>query len=80
VDDVPGPQTVSASQASLTGRTSPQPAAFDEQFRPSRTMDRPIHAPAAKEGAICGIHDRIDREASDIALDNGHPVGETIVH
>jgi len=44
--------------------------AFRHEFRTGCTVNRPIHAPAAEERRISGIHDGIDVERGDVGLDD----------
>jgi len=47
-------------------RLTRQLAAFVEQLRPRRTMDRAIDAAATEQAAVGGVDDRVDFECRDV--------------
>ena len=67
VDHVTGRQSVSASYSSLTGGAPTQYLAFRQQFWSGRAVNRAINATTSQKRGIRGVHDRIDRQACDIA-------------
>ena len=64
---------MAAGDARLAGRAAAEPAAFLHQPRPRRAMDGAVHAAAAKQAGIGGVHDGVDLQPRDVALDRPHP-------
>lgn len=62
-------QAIALRELRIPRCAAAQRRAFGQQVRPGRPMDGPVHTPAAKEGAIGGIHNRIDLQPGNIAFD-----------
>ena len=60
VDNILAGETITLRQLGLAGFAPVQAAAFLEQFRPCRTMDRSVYAAAAQQACVCGVDDGID--------------------
>ena len=48
-----------------------QGPALRQQARPRRPVDGAVHAPAAEEAGVRGVHDRVDREGRDVGGGDG---------
>ena len=66
VDDVLRRQPVAARDLRRAGLAAAERAAFGEQLRPGRAMDRAVDAAAAEQRAVRGVHDRVDGERRDV--------------
>ena len=64
VDDVLGGELVAFGETRLTRGAAADRAAFLQQLRPRRRVDRAVDSPAAQERFIRGVHDRVDLERS----------------
>src|SRR5687768_12024209 len=61
-------QPIPTGDLRVTGLAPPERATLGEQLRTGRPMNRTVDAAAAKERRICGVHDRVDGERSDVGL------------
>jgi hypothetical protein len=74
VDHVPGGQIAGGRRFRVAGLAPTEPAALLEDRRPAGAVDRAVHASAAEERRVRGIHDRVDLLLRDVALDEDDPV------
>src|SRR6476620_9289862 len=68
VNDIAGWETISLRQYGITGPAATEQAAFIPQLGSSCTMNRTAHTTARKECFIRGIHDGVDIQCGDVAL------------
>jgi hypothetical protein len=80
MDDVPGRKGVPPGQAGFAGLTPAKPTAFGEQSRSGRTMNRPIHAAAAKQRRIRRVHDCVHLQTGDVTFDDGQTGHDSSSH
>lgn len=64
-----GGQVVTACEPRLSGRAAAQRAAFPQQIRPRRAMDRAVHAATAEQRRVRGVDDGVDGELGDVGLE-----------
>ena len=64
MDDMLRRQPIAARDLGRAGLAAAEGAAFGEQFRPGRAMDRAVDAAAAEQAAVGGIDDGVDARAS----------------
>src|SRR5579862_4372208 len=60
VNDMAGSQPIAFADLGVAGLATTELAAFLEQPRPGRAMDRPIHAAPAEQRGVSGVDDGID--------------------
>ena len=70
MDDIAAGQAVGLGWLCLSGFAAAERAAFREQLRSGRTVDRAIHTAAAKQGGVGRIDDRVRLAFGDIALND----------
>ena len=63
-------QPVAAGDLRVAGGAAAERAAFGEQLRTRRAMDRAIDASAAKQRGVGGVDDGIDRKRGDVGDDD----------
>ena len=69
-----GWQPVAPGDFRLPGRAAAQFSAFFQQLRPSRSMNRAVHAAAAQQGGVRGVYDSVHHLPRDVALHHFNPV------
>src|SRR5690349_20503985 len=60
-------QAVALGQPRFAGRAAAQKAAFGDEFRPCRPVNRTIDTAAAEQRRVCSVNDGIDGESRDVA-------------
>ena len=70
VNHEPGGQTIPARNLRFAGPATAERAAFGEQFRSGRVMNRAIDAATAEKCRVSRVHNRIDLELCDVAAEN----------
>jgi hypothetical protein len=73
VDDVPGRQPVPAGNLGRAGIAAVKPAAFGQQIRSGRAMDRAVDPAAAEQRAVRRVDDGVDRERGDVGNHDVEP-------
>jgi hypothetical protein len=66
VDDVLCREAIATGDLRRTRLAAAERAAFLQQFGTGRAMDRAIDAPAAKQRAVRGIYDGVERQRRDV--------------
>ena len=61
---------IAAANLRLAGLATAQRAAFGEQLGACRAVNRAIDSAAAEERRVCRVHNRINVQFSDVALDD----------
>ena len=74
VNDPFGRQPVALGDLRLAGRAAAQRPALREQLRPGGAMNRAIHAAAAQQGRVRGVHDGVHRCFVMSPFDHLNPV------
>jgi hypothetical protein len=72
---MPRRQPITPGDFGVAGFAAVEGAAFVEQFRPGRTMDRAVHAAAAEQRRIGGVDNGINAQGGDIGDDDFEPCG-----
>jgi hypothetical protein len=70
VDNMAGGEPVAAGDLCIPRRTTAQGSAFLQKVTPGGGVDRAVHSPAAQERAVCRIHDGVNGQLRDVALDD----------
>jgi hypothetical protein len=70
---MPRRQPITSGDFGVAGRAAMERAAFSEQFRPGRTMDRTIDAAAAEQRGVGGVDDGVNAKRRDIGDDDFQP-------
>ena len=70
MNDEASRQTITACNLRFPGQTTSERAAFDEQFGARRAMNRAIDTTTAEERRVRRVHNGIDVQFSDVALDD----------
>jgi len=73
VDDALGRQPPAGRDRRLSGRHLADSTAFGRDARPASPVDRPTHPAAWPEGFVGGVHDRVDLDSGDVALNEPQP-------
>ena len=71
VNHVARRQSIAARDARLAGRAAAERAAFGQQFRSGRAVDRTVDAAAAQQRRIGRVDDRVDVEPGDVDILRG---------
>jgi len=66
VNYMPRRQPITPGDFGVAGCAAVKRAAFRQQLRPGRPMDRAIHAAAAEQRRISGVDDRVNAKCRDI--------------
>src|SRR5205807_3641753 len=70
VNDEARRQIVSSSKFGFAGPATTELAAFFQQLRAGRTVNRSVNSAAAEQCRVRGIHNRIDLKFGNIATDD----------
>jgi hypothetical protein len=70
VNDESSWQTISARDFSFAWTTTAQRVAFGEQFGACCAVNRAVDAATAEERCVCRVHNGINLQFSDVALDD----------
>jgi hypothetical protein len=73
MNHMPRRQPIGIGDLGVAGLAAMQRAAFDQQLRPGRAMDRAIDAAAAEQRGIRGVDDGVNAQACDVGNDNFQP-------
>jgi hypothetical protein len=66
-------QGISPGNFRLPGFASSEGAAFLQEFRACRPVDRPVYPSSPEQAVICGIHDRVNFLYRNVAPYNLDP-------
>ena len=79
VNDPPGWKFAAPGDFGQTRRATAERAAFRQQFRSGRPMNGAVHATAAEQRRVGGIHNRIHALLRNVAGDDGEAMGNRFV-
>jgi hypothetical protein len=66
MNHMPRRQPITSGDFDVAGCAAMERAAFDQQFRPGRPVDRTVYAAAAEQRRIRGVDDGVNAECRDI--------------
>jgi hypothetical protein len=66
VNHMPRPKPITSGDFGVAGGASMKGAAFRQQLRPGRTMDRTVHAAATEQRRIRGVDDRVNAKCRNV--------------
>ena len=70
MDHIPCAEAVPSGEDCVARGAAAQTAALGEQTRTGGTMDRPIHPTASQKRLVRRVHDDVDIQCGDVALDD----------
>lgn len=73
MNDMPGREPITSGDFSVARGAAVQRAAFGEQFRASRTVDRTIDAATPEQGRIRRVDDGVNAKCRDVGDSNLEP-------
>jgi hypothetical protein len=73
MNDMPRRQMITPGDFGAAGLAAMEGAAFGQQFRPGRTMDRTIDTATAEQRRIRRVDDRVNAQGRDIGDDDFQP-------